>query len=99
MPTTITPVVRSDVLAKQPKIEAQLAPLFRTLDTATLQRLTAQIALARSWQAETVKVGPRVLIETPAPMATAVRARFFPGEDRAQLTDCRAEAARLLTAL
>jgi len=60
---------------------------------------SAQIALARSWQAETVKVGPRVLIETPAPMATAVRARFFPGEDRAPLTDCRAEAARLLTAL
>jgi len=39
------PVVRSDVLAKQPKIEALLAPLFRTLDTATLQRLNAQIAL------------------------------------------------------
>ncbi|WP_376873835.1 SDR family NAD(P)-dependent oxidoreductase [Albirhodobacter sp. R86504] len=55
----------------------------------------AQIALARSWQAEAVKVGPRVLIETPAPMATAVRARFFPGEDRAPLTPCRDEAARL----
>jgi osmoprotectant transport system substrate-binding protein len=39
------PVVRADVLAKQPKIEALLAPLFKTLDTATLQRLNAQIAL------------------------------------------------------
>jgi len=39
------PVVRADVLAKQPKIELLLAPLFRTLDTATLQRLNAQIAL------------------------------------------------------
>lgn len=39
------PVVRSEVLAKQPKIEALLAPLFKTLDTATLQRLNAQIAL------------------------------------------------------
>jgi osmoprotectant transport system substrate-binding protein len=38
-------VVRADVLAKQPKIEALLAPLFKTLDTATLQRLNAQIAL------------------------------------------------------
>jgi osmoprotectant transport system substrate-binding protein len=40
-----TAVVRADVLAKQPKIEALLAPLFKTLDTATLQRLNAQIAL------------------------------------------------------
>ncbi|MCA3440389.1 MAG: SDR family oxidoreductase [Rhodobacter sp.] len=56
----------------------------------------AQIALARSWQAETVRTGPRVLIETPAPMPTATRARFFPGEDRARLADPRAEAARLV---
>jgi osmoprotectant transport system substrate-binding protein len=39
------PVVRAEVLAKQPKIETLLAPLFKTLDTATLQRLNAQIAL------------------------------------------------------
>jgi osmoprotectant transport system substrate-binding protein len=39
------PVVRADVLAKQPKIATLLAPLFKTLDTATLQRLNAQIAL------------------------------------------------------
>ncbi|RID90644.1 SDR family oxidoreductase [Gemmobacter lutimaris] len=56
----------------------------------------AQIALARSWQAEAAKVGPRVLIETPAPMATATRARFHPGEDRSALADVRAEAARLV---
>lgn len=55
----------------------------------------AQIALARSWQAETQRVGPRVLIETPAAMPTATRARFFPGEDRTRLTDPRIEAARL----
>jgi NAD(P)-dependent dehydrogenase (short-subunit alcohol dehydrogenase family) len=57
----------------------------------------AQIALARSWQAETVKTGPRVLIETPAPMPTATRARFFPGEDRAPLSPCMDEARRLLS--
>ncbi|MCA3488640.1 MAG: SDR family oxidoreductase [Rhodobacter sp.] len=56
----------------------------------------AQIALARSWQAETVRTGPRVLIETPAPMPTATRARFYPGEDRTRLADPRAEAARLV---
>lgn len=55
----------------------------------------AQIALARSWQAEGLRIGPRVLIETPAPMATAVRARFFPGEDRGRLAHPRDEAARI----
>ncbi len=56
----------------------------------------AQIALARSWQAETDRIGPRVLIETPNPMPTATRARFFPGEDRTRLANPRAEAARLV---
>ncbi|WP_135449038.1 SDR family NAD(P)-dependent oxidoreductase [Tabrizicola caldifontis] len=59
----------------------------------------AQIALARSWQAETAKHGPRVMIQTPAPLPTATRARFFPGEDRARLADVQAEAARLLDLL
>jgi NAD(P)-dependent dehydrogenase (short-subunit alcohol dehydrogenase family) len=56
----------------------------------------AQIALARSWAAESARIGPRVLIETPAPMPTATRARFFPGEDRRPLADPRAEATRIL---
>ena len=56
----------------------------------------AQIALARSWAAETAAIGPRVLIETPAAMPTATRARFFPGEDRARLAAARDEAARLI---
>lgn len=56
----------------------------------------AQIALARSWQAETARIGPRVVIATPAPMPTATRARFFPGEDRSTLADPRVEAARIL---
>ncbi len=56
----------------------------------------AQIALARSWAAETRRTGPRVVIAEPAPMPTALRARFFPGEDRSRLSDPLAEAARLL---
>ena len=56
----------------------------------------AQIALARSWQAETVRTGPKVHILTPRPMPTATRARFHPGEDRGPLADPRAEATRLL---
>ncbi|MBC7154211.1 MAG: SDR family oxidoreductase [Rhodobacteraceae bacterium] len=59
----------------------------------------AQIALARSWQAETAKTGPRVVIATPNPMPTATRARFFPGEDRSPLADPGAEALRLLDGL
>ena len=59
----------------------------------------AQIALARSWQAETAKIGPRVLIETPNPMPTATRARFFPGEHRTPLASTTDEAARLIAAI
>ncbi len=47
----------------------------------------AQIALARSWAEENRRIGPRILIETPPPMRTALRARFFPGEDRSALAD------------
>lgn len=56
----------------------------------------AQIAMARSWAAEAERTGPRVKVLTPNPMPTAVRARFFPGEDRTRLTSPAEEAARLL---
>ncbi|WP_317055144.1 SDR family oxidoreductase [Roseovarius rhodophyticola] len=59
----------------------------------------AQMALIRSWQAETVKIGPRVDILSPAPMNTATRARFFPGEDRSVLAQGNDEAVRLLSQL
>jgi NAD(P)-dependent dehydrogenase (short-subunit alcohol dehydrogenase family) len=59
----------------------------------------AQIALAKSWQAETAKIGPKVSILSPKGMPTGTRARFFPGEDRATLTHPRDEAARLLAEL
>ena len=58
-----------------------------------------QMALVRSWAAENAKIGPRVVIAAPAPMPTAVRARFYPGEDRAKLADPRDEAVRILDAL
>ncbi|WP_417208297.1 SDR family NAD(P)-dependent oxidoreductase [Antarctobacter sp.] len=59
----------------------------------------AQIALARSWAAETERTGPRVHVLTPNPMATATRARFHPGEDRAALATPASEANRLLAEL
>ncbi|MFP7571430.1 SDR family NAD(P)-dependent oxidoreductase [Marivita sp. S2033] len=57
---------------------------------------SAQIALARSWQAETVSTGPQVRILSPKPISTTLRARFYPGEDRDALADAGDEAARLL---
>ncbi|PZQ51671.1 MAG: oxidoreductase [Rhodovulum sulfidophilum] len=53
-------------------------------------------ALVRSWAAESARIGPRVSIFQPRPMPTALRARFFPGENPATLTPCAEEAARLL---
>lgn len=60
---------------------------------------SGQTALVRSWATETAKTGPKVVIATPAPMATATRARFFPGEDRSALSSPKAEAKRILDAL
>ncbi|MCM2560945.1 SDR family oxidoreductase [Lutimaribacter sp. EGI FJ00015] len=59
----------------------------------------AQIALAQSWAAETVRTGPRVHVLSPAPMPTATRARFFPGENRDGLARPMDEAKRLLAGL
>ena len=58
----------------------------------------AQMALARSWQAEGRRIGPRVVIHECRPMPTALRARHHPGEDRSNLTPCADEAHRLLAA-
>lgn len=60
---------------------------------------TAQVALARSWQQETSKIGPKVSVLQPKAMPTGTRARFFPGEDRAILAHPRDEAIRLLPAI
>ena len=59
----------------------------------------AQIALARSWQAEGARIGPRVVIHECRPMPTALRARHHPGEDRSRLSPCAVEAERLIGAL
>ncbi len=53
-------------------------------------------AMAQSFAAESARIGPRVAIFRPAAMPTALRARFYPGEDRSRLTPCETEAARLL---
>lgn len=52
-----------------------------------------------AWAAETRRLPFRALRALPPPMPTALRARFFPGEDRDRLTPCRMVAPRLLDAL
>jgi NAD(P)-dependent dehydrogenase (short-subunit alcohol dehydrogenase family) len=59
----------------------------------------AQRALIGSWQAETAKFPLAVHLLRPQPMPTAVRGRFYPGEDRSKLAHSREEAARLLPIL
>ncbi len=59
----------------------------------------AQMALVRSWQAETVRTGPDVKILEPEPAPTAVRARFFPGEDKSVLANILDEGQRLVSLL
>ncbi|MBY8977726.1 SDR family oxidoreductase [Rhodobacteraceae bacterium NNCM2] len=58
----------------------------------------AQSSLARSWANES---GARIEVieHTPPPMPTALRARFFPGEDRSALTPCETAAASLIESL
>jgi NAD(P)-dependent dehydrogenase (short-subunit alcohol dehydrogenase family) len=56
----------------------------------------AQKALFDGWAAESVSTGPRVLSYTPAPMPTATRARFYPGEDKAVLAAPSVEAERFV---
>lgn len=56
-------------------------------------------AFVDSWTAESQKTGPAITSFTPKPMPTALRARFHPGEDRAQLSTTEVEAARLITTL
>lgn len=56
----------------------------------------AQMALAESWQRESRNIGPHVKIVEPKPLATAMRARFHPTEDRSKLASPWDEARRLL---
>lgn len=56
-------------------------------------------AFFQSWAAETAALGLRVETFEPAPMPTAVRARFYPGEARDGLAAVAEEARRLVSGL
>ena len=55
-------------------------------------------SMVQSYQAETANLKPRVILHTPAPMPTATRARFHPGEDKSGLATAADEAKRMIEA-
>lgn len=59
----------------------------------------AQMALVRSWAAETETSGPRVHVATPSEMPSGTRARFFPGQVAAELSSAGEEARKILALL
>ena len=59
----------------------------------------AQIQIVRTWKYECKSSGPKIYILQPKPMPTAVRARFYPGENRKKLQSVNIEAKRLVSLL
>lgn len=59
----------------------------------------AQIHIVKTWQDECKSIGPQIYIFQPNPMPTAIRARFYPGEDRQKLQSVDLEAKRLVSML
>ena len=59
----------------------------------------ASETLVRSWQDEQKNAGARITLFEPEPMPTALRLRFYPGEDTSRLAPCADEARRLLASL
>lgn len=60
---------------------------------------SAQIALAKSWQSESIRLGISVQIVAPRAMHTKLRAKFYPGEQQHQLSNPMTEAIRIATNL
>ena len=60
---------------------------------------SAQISLVQSWANECKKFGPKVTVFRPSPMKTALRARFFPGENKEKLLSPKVEAQRVFATL
>ena len=71
---------------------------WRLIESRSGSKAAAE-ALVTSWAAESARIGPRVVVFRPKPMPTALRGRFYPGEDNSALTPCADEAERLLATL
>ncbi len=60
---------------------------------------SSQMHLVKTWQYECKSTGPQIYVLQPNPMPTAVRARFYPGENRKNLQSVEIEAKRLVSLL
>ena len=76
-------------------------------DTTIMKKLSsvygatkaAQIQIVKTWQDECKSTGPKIYVAQPNPMPTAVRARFYQGENRKELQSIEKEAKRLVSLL
>lgn len=59
----------------------------------------AALSYVESWQAESPQTGPNIKVFVPEPMPTALRARFYPGEDREALSSPASQAQKLIELL
>lgn len=79
------------LVAADPQAEGKFLGLYGAAKAA-------QAAMTRAWAAETA--GRLTVAEVALPpMPTALRARFYPGEDQGRLTPCERVAERLVAAL
>ena len=74
-------------------IDDQIANKFQTSYSASK---AANRIIINNYKSENIRLRPKVTIFLPKPMPTAVRARFFPGEDHTLLSSCLSEAKRLI---
>ena len=57
----------------------------------------SQIHLINKWKQENSKNNPNIFIETPAPMETTTRQKFYPGEDKMKLTKPLKQAKEIVS--
>ena len=66
----------------------KITPLWKSFHQFMETTKAAQIHLVKTWQNECKSTGPQIYVLQPNPMPTAVRARFYPGENRKKFTIC-----------
>ena len=90
------PLLKKSQNAKAVFIDDQQAGKFLTGYAAS--KAACRIIIS-NYKRENERLGPKVLIFSPKPMSTALRAKFFPGEDKTKLHTCQSQAKKLIKKL
>ena len=90
------PLLKKAKNAKAVFIDDKKAGKFLTSYAASK---AASRVIINNYKNENKRLGPKVLIFSPKPMATALRARFFPGENKTKLYTCHSQAKNLVDKL